>query len=429
MSGRERTTKSRARRIDREYFRRIFAFRRWRWILTIGSIALGLLWLGLNSTALNRNVYSPGPLTPAHTMLNQNCSVCHVPGGVFTAKVTDQACSACHDGAVHQANQTFTPHCVECHEEHTSRPLTAVRARQCTSCHGALKVKSGQLKVAGVIYSFNATHPEFSLQRTNAVDPGTIKFNHAVHLKKDLRAPRGTVATLACSDCHRADNRETWPWGKADENAAPSTSRKYMEPVNYAKHCSACHPLTFDQRFTEPAPHQDPAIIHGYLTRTFTAWIAAHPEELRGAPNTDLRIPGTQDLPRNAPAWIAAGVADAERLLRVKTCKECHDVADVETGIPPIPKAKVTLRWLAHAEFDHSAHQMLVCSGCHQSALTSTKTSDVLLPGIAVCRDCHVSGKKNAASAACVECHTYHDPAMHKHVDGKFTAHQLSTLH
>ena len=202
-----------------------------------------------------------------------------------------------------------------------------------------------------------------------------------------------------------------------------------MEPVNYAKHCSACHPLTFDQRFTEPAPHQDPAIIHGYLTRTFTAWIAAHPEELRGAPNTDLRIPGTQDLPRNAPAWIAAGVADAERLLRVKTCKECHDVADVETGIPPIPKAKVTLRWLAHAEFDHSAHQMLVCSGCHQSALTSTKTSDVLLPGIAVCRDCHVSGKKNAASAACVECHTYHDPAMHKHVDGKFTAHQLSTLH
>ena len=424
MAGRERTTKARARRIDREYFRRTFAFQRWRWILTIASAALALLWLGLSSAAHSVNVYSAGPLTPAHAILNQKCTVCHVRVGAFSASVTDQACSVCHDGAVHQATQAFTPRCVECHEEHTSTPLTAVRDRQCTICHGALKTKSGPLKVAGVIHSFTTDHPEFSPQRLNAVDPGTIKFNHAVHLKKDLRAPHGTVK-LACSDCHRADNHESWPWGKADENAASSSGRKYMEPVNYAKHCSTCHPLTFDLRFSEPAPHQDPAIVHDFLVRKFTAWFAAHPEDLRGKSDADIRIPGAQEPPRNA----AASVANAERLLRVKTCKECHDIATVETGLPPIAKAKVTPRWLPRGEFDHSAHQMLLCAGCHPVALASTKTTDVLLPGIAVCRECHVSGKQDAARATCVECHIYHDPAMHKHVDGKFTAHQISALH
>ena len=166
-----------------------------------------------------------------------------------------------------------------------------------------------------------------------------------------------------------------------------------MEPVNYAKHCSACHPLTFDQRITEPAPHKDPAIIHEYLTRTFTAWIAAHPQELRGGSNTDLRIPGAQDLPRNAPAWIAAGVADAERLLSVKTCKECHDLGFATSeNTPQVPKANLTTRWLKRGNFDHPAHQMIVCSSCHQQASTSKLTSDVLLPGIEVCQSCHRSG-------------------------------------
>ena len=424
MAGRERSTKARARRIDREYFRRTFTLQRWRWILTVTAVALGLAWLGLNSAAHGNTIYSAGPLTPAHAILNQNCAVCHVRGNSFSAGVTDQACSACHDGAVHHATQTFTPQCVECHEEHISTPLTAVRDRQCTTCHSALKVKSGSLTVTGVIHSFTTDHPEFTPQRLHAGDPGTIKFNHAVHLKKDLSGPHGAV-TLLCSDCHRADNREPWPWGKAEENAAPSSGRKYMEPVNYARHCSTCHPLTFDRRISEPAPHKEPAIVHNFLTRTFTAWIAAHPEELRQTSYTGIRIPGTQEAPRTPTAWIAAGVADAEELLRVKTCKECHDIATQGPGIPPIAKSNLTARWLAHGEFDHSAHQMLVCNGCHQGANTSTKTSDILLPGISVCRGCHISGKRDAARDTCVECHTYHDPAMHKHVDGKFTAEQI----
>lgn len=305
--------------------------------------------------------------------------------------------------------------------------LTAVSDRQCTTCHADLRVKSGPVRVAIHIHSFAKDHPEFGPQRLMTTDPGTIKFNHAVHLKKDLRIARGNV-TLACSDCHRANNHEPWPWGKAEETAATSAGRKYMDPIDYYEHCSGCHPLTFDRRFSEPVPHKEPAIVHEFLMRKFTAWIADHPEELRGASSFDLRIPGAQAPPRDATAWVAFAVDEAERLLRVKTCKECHDIAASDHGLPPVAKANLTTRWLGRGEFDHSAHQMLVCQDCHAKANSSTKTSDVLLPGIAVCRECHVSGKQDAARAICVECHVYHDPAMRKHVDGKFTADQISKL-
>jgi len=427
MPGRNRSTKALAQRIDRQYFRRVFPLQYWRWILSIASVALGLLWIGLHWASHSRTVYNTGPLTPAHAMLNQKCQVCHVRAGAFTASVTDQACSACHNGAIHQANQTFTPPCADCHAEHSATRLTAVSDRQCVACHGDLKTKTGKLKVAAAIHSFTGGHPEFATQRAGLKDPGTIKFNHAVHLRKDLRGSSGNV-TLVCSDCHRTGNTEPWPYGTAV--AASSGGRKYMAPVNYYEHCSACHPLMFDRRINEPVPHKDPDIVHDFLTRKFTAWIAAHPEELRAATRTEIRMPGTQPPapPRDAAAWIAARVDQAELLLRVKTCKECHDIAPSDRGIPPIAKANLTPRWFKDAEFDHSAHQMLVCESCHAQAARSTKTSDVLLPGISVCRECHVPGKTDAANSSCVECHIYHDPAKHRHVEGKFTADQISAL-
>lgn len=433
MAGRNRSTKARAQRIDRSYFHRRFPLQRWRWNLAIGFTAVGLLWAGAHVVTRNNTAYSPGPLTPAHALLNQKCTACHAGSGAFTLKVTDQSCSACHQGSIHQASQTFTPQCVDCHTEHTSGKIATVSDQQCAQCHSDLKVKSGTIsgtiKVAAHIESFTNDHPEFSPQRLNAKDPGTIKFNHSVHLKKELRGPKGNV-TLACSDCHRTDNREPWPWGKTDDTVAASTGTKYMGPVNYYEHCSTCHPLTFDRRFSEPVPHKDPAVVHDFLTKKFTAWIAAHPEELRGTPDDGIRIPGRTPAapPRNAAAWIAARVEESEQLMRVKTCKECHDLAPAEHGIPAITKANLTSRWLPKGEFDHSAHQMLVCDGCHKDVNKSAKTSDVLLPGIAVCRECHVSGKQDAANGNCAECHVYHDPAARKHLDGKYTLQQITEL-
>jgi len=84
-------------------------------------------------------------------------------------------------------------------------------------------------------------------------------------------------------------------------------------------------------------------------------------------------------------------------------------------------KTNLTTRWLKHGNFDHPAHQMVVCSSCHQQASTSKLASDVLPPGIKACQTCHHSGEE-AARSNCSECHQYHDWNKEEYVEPKLTA-------
>src|ERR1700679_4190588 len=120
MAGRKRNTKALAQRIDRQYFHRMFPLQRWRLILSAAAVIARLLWLGMHAASHDSTVYSAGPLTPAHAMLGHKCTVCHVPGKAPNAAIADRVCSKCHDGAVHEAQQAFTPACIDCHREHTS---------------------------------------------------------------------------------------------------------------------------------------------------------------------------------------------------------------------------------------------------------------------------------------------------------------------
>jgi transcription elongation factor Elf1 len=120
-------------------------------------------------------------------------------------------------------------------------------------------------------------------------------------------------------------------------------------------------------------------------------------------------------------------------LLSRKTCKQCHlyetpvdnAVVRIPTRIesesetvgplPDIAPAKITIRWLPHAKFDHDAHRSFTCTSCHAKALSSTETSNVLVPGIENCKTCHAPGPEHAESR-CFECHTYHDWSKRKEV-------------
>ena len=82
--------------------------------------------------------------------------------------------------------------------------------------------------------------------------------------------------------------------------------------------------------------------------------------------------------------------------------------------------------WFNHAVFDHSAHAAVRCDSCHSLALTSTKTSDVLIPGIESCRSCH-SGTGNAsAESGCFLCHQYHDWQQRKPFKPVYTIPQIT---
>jgi len=94
-------------------------------------------------------------------------------------------------------------------------------------------------------------------------------------------------------------------------------------------------------------------------------------------------------------------------------------------ALPVVAKSAIATRWLPHAEFDHQAHQMVECAACHAKANESRETSDVLIPGVQTCRQCHHAGT-DAAEARCFECHSYHDWSKEKTVAGKFTVQQLA---
>jgi hypothetical protein len=462
----KRTTKTVAKRIDLNYFKRPSPWRRWRFALSVALPSLAVAWLAAYGVARNNHAYSSGKMSPAHAVLTKQCKACHVSkAGSFRATATDQACLACHDGPIHHVDQVFTPSCASCHVEHRGRMRLAATADQsCTQCHADLHAKGVATTYATHITAFTSEgHPEFAPLRAGFRDPGTIKLNHAIHLKANLLGPNNTRVQLECDDCHRANaSDQSWRFGAAPASQSQppslssmatnepasmmmpvseqrmfppsySSSRAYMQPIAYAKHCIACHPLLFDKRFTDSVPHDTPKVIHAFLVKRYTKYIATHPAELRETKST-IALP-TRPVPISPriytpQGWVNTRVAEAEDLLWRKTCKQCHALSSVPPS-PPVPSAPITMpaalpkiaksdipaRWFPDAEFDHQAHRAWTCTTCHARATTSHETADILVPGEKTCEQCHHAGT-DSAEARCFECHTYHDWSREKTVKG-----------
>jgi len=450
---RTRTTKKLAQRIDLNYFKRPTPFKRAKLWLTLLVPLLALWWIGWRGLARDSRVYSSGRMSAAHAVLEQKCSACHLQKtGEFSSKATDSACLACHDGPAHHENEIVAavPNCATCHAEHRGRiNLHAASDESCSGCHGNLKVASGGVHYATRINSLEAGHPEFAALRDGSKDLGTILLNHAIHMKPIRQGPNGPIVQLACEDCHR-NYQAGWKYAltvypslasyqlhppnpidnlpfplPTFKPLTPSSGRERMRPVQFAYACSGCHLLTFDKRFDEGVPHDTPEVVHTFLVKKFQQYIAAHPEQVRVLrdPSRDLTGKPLQPEVRVlTPAqWVAERTADAEELLWRKTCKQCHHL-DPQPGssLPTVLPAAVRESWLPHAKFDHDAHRGFSCVGCHTNALTSTETSDILVPGIANCKTCHAPGPEHAESR-CFECHTYHDWSKRKEVKATFT--------
>lgn len=440
MLRRTRTTKTLAKRIDLQYFARPHPFRRWRfWLsLTIPLIAIG--WFITQRAQGGQKVYSSGPLSHAHAVFTQQCTLCHVTqGGAFTAQVTDKSCLTCHDAPLHHTNQTFTPECATCHVEHKGAMfLHATADKACTQCHANLRTRDGQPHYVSSITGIDRKHPDFSPLRSGVADPGGVRLNHYLHLQPNLLGPNNTRVQMTCDDCHRATSAGPWPYAAAEMRpvAATETSLRrshnqaYMPPPEFAKHCAACHTLQFDKRFgNEQVPHDKPEVVHTFLLKRFTEYIAAHPDAVHEVNPPNRQIPERVRIPRvarNPTEWVEFRVDDAEWLLYAKTCKQCHTLKPANGPLPEVGKSNFTARWLSHGEFDHHAHRMMSCTTCHTRTPQSRETTDVLLPGIQTCQQCHREDKpKEAAEGRCFECHQYHDWTKAKPTKGGFTIHQL----
>jgi hypothetical protein len=457
---RTRTTKKLAQRIDLNYFKRPTPLKRAKLWLSLALPLLALLWIAGRGFSGDHRVYSSGRLSQAHGVLEKECSACHVQkAGAFSAKVADGACLGCHDGPAHHPSPIPAPNCAACHTEHRgSINISAVSDQDCAECHRNLKSSNPDTHFTSRINTFEEGHPEFAALRSvaglAASDPGTIKLNHAIHMKPIRRGPNGLLVNLECGNCHcptaadadltysdakyRAvsvsykDSDEFLPTGTGGlKGPKPIAGRELMAPVKFADACAACHLLTFDKRLDEGVPHDKPEVVHAFLVRKFQQYIGAHPGEVRVQRDPSRDLTGKALPPPfrvlTPTQWVTERVAEAEELLWRKTCNQCHSlIASQSSTLPQVAAANGTTQWMPHAKFDHDAHRGFTCVSCHAKALTSTEASDILLPGIATCKTCHAPGPGHADSR-CSECHTYHDWSKRKEVIPKFTLPALRT--
>jgi hypothetical protein len=466
---RTRTTKKLAQRIDLNYFKRPTPLKRAKLWLSLFLPVLAIIWISWYAFHKDARVYSSGRMSGPHAILEKQCAACHVQkASVFSAKVQNQACLSCHDGPIHHANQASAPDCATCHTEHRGRiNIAATREKSCTECHANLRTTGAYSIYSQHIHNLADGHPEFTAIRENRRDPTTIKLNHALHMKAVRRGPTGPIVQLNCADCHRpAAAKSSWTYADASYASGsssnetlnssasngdalsphnPARGRELMAPVTFANACASCHLLSFDKRFSEGVPHDKPEVIHAFLKQKFQDYAAAHASELRSARDPDRDITGKPLAPRiqtlTAAQWVAVRTSDAEQLLWRKTCLQCHQLSfhrnsklpyvqqtsvTSEDVLPHIVEAAVIARWMPHAKFDHEAHAGFTCDSCHEKALHSSDSSDLLVPGIKTCQTCHAPGPDHAESR-CFECHTYHDWSKRKEITPTFSFPPLNT--
>jgi predicted CXXCH cytochrome family protein len=434
-----------------------------------------------------------------------------LPSNATVRVVPDDACIQCHDGPPHalarrdrnkqdqpppESLQSEEVRCATCHREHRGRPaLARVPDEDCTGCHADLK---GHRKggAEGLVFNnvnaFTDDHPEFGLlrndklardrfqdpqriwnpetrkfvdkppiiewdaERNRFVDRAKVLFNHHFHLVKleklsfpgldKLPAERRQVFTDArtrlkeksCIYCHE-----------------PDAAGRYMQPINYEKHCADCHTLSVQligtfkaaqpedqerldtavQRFNaQPAPHKQPSVIRAVMRERLLEFLqtnrvaAVSPDETGGL--VDLGVFGKRPSPEQ---WkrVNESLGPLERVLFGSEqleaversvirhdCTHCHIPEkkalrgkkekddDGLDGLPVFAETRIPSRWLTQARFSHQHHRMLLCTECH-AAPESKKTSDILMPSVTSCQKCH--NPKVGVRNDCVECHNYHN--------------------
>jgi hypothetical protein len=422
-----RDTKSLPEWIELDYYRRPRRLRRAFGVAVWVTLLVTPLLLAWTLWPRQQVVYEAAPVSPAHTLFNKDCGVCHkdmfqtarrlVPTNAAAHSVPDSACVQCHDGPPHHADKVAGPPCASCHQEHRGKAALAdVGDRHCTACHANLAAAIHQESAAYANVATFASHPDFRLLQGGATDHTALHFNHKVHLRAEgVRGPDGTPKTLTCADCHRTD-----------------AEGHYMVPVTYEQSCKTCHPLSVQlagkppagpaqeaaELFRrEPAPHRTPAEVRAQLLGRLESLQERHPQVTAVRPDTVPR-PFPWQKPLDAEGgqhddWAEAQLRAVERVLfdGAGGCRYCHIPADRPAAVRPgrlpeyLPTQMPTV-WFTSARFDHRSHRMLGCAECHPAA-ESSRTTDVLLPHIDTCKRCH--GTQAGLRSDCVECHRYHN--------------------
>jgi len=446
-----------------DYFSKPHYFRSLRARILIGGIitsvtivAFFFLWDAIASEGsgpdqLLKTLQNPGPISQAHADFAMDCAQCHgeanlfVQGNLIQSPV-DASCIDCHPGfELHQPNMPREHSCTACHHEHlTDGPMKPVNDANCASCHGSddLMAQARELDEKGesgkipehafdytaedghvyfkparpeegytaVFTQFDQGHPAFQIHRENLSDPNTLDFNHAIHMTGES-IPDLNGRPLNCADCHE-----------------PDASGMYMRPISYEAHCQDCHALQFDMNNPDmELPHGNAEDVLIYLaglplhyeSKAMKLGITDKKETMAFAATQLMNL--KKDLRSTMPLeekifFEAGGEAEAISLGNTigKPCADypgciyCHEVNRDDMGRPQVTAPVTPDRWMGQSLFNHAKHTHMECADCHQVE-DSELTSDILMPPIENCLDCH--SQKGKIVHSCQTCHGYHAPS------------------
>lgn len=415
------SARQRALRIRLDYVARRDGLGRWKLRLTAAAFLLAVLYCGAVVVAdrFGAEQLCPAPVSAAHAHFADDCQACHVPfvplrddASTFLARLlrpwptpavaalandaraaqratTAARCKSCHAAAAHHRLERpeQVESCATCHQEHrgSTAQLAEMSDERCTTCHRAIVGhRSGASaldpalvdvrqfaaeQIASSGGSSGAGHPEFRSLRS---DPGTIKFDHRLHMTPGLprrdadgrsgrplksladlppaaveryrgsAQPAGVkpddqyLVSLDCGSCHRGDESTG---GSAP--SGPHDVARY-QPIRFDRDCQACHSLPFDAaRRDATLPHGlDPDAIRTYLRRFYSTSDPASKDDELGpwtprrprpaSPLTEAPVPGRAgddatraEVDRNVSQQVTLAVQFLERQ---QVCVKCHDV-------------------------------------------------------------------------------------------------------
>ena len=143
------------------------------------------------------------------------------------------------------------------------------------------------------------------------------------------------------------------------------------------------------------------------------------------------RVAGRRRRPRRGSTGSNACGPEA-----VGACRLCHTLSEDTTAATGgrsfraawrVDPPEIPDRWMVRSQFSHDSHRLAACTKCHldfsynppRPVVESQVTSDVLMPSIGLCRECHAQrvmatitlpGSDSGAGVAsrCIDCHDYH---------------------
>jgi Cytochrome c7 and related cytochrome c len=382
---------------------------------------LDLPWRGASESAgvTGDRFWNPGPVMLAHQPIAARCAACHT---LAFRHVKDAACLECHKTVGHHVGPELKPaalfegaRCAGCHRDHKG-----VRATHrdddgfCVNCHRDIAKKAKGTEVADAS-DFASDHPAFRLsipegdsvrKARQGVDPviesSNLIFPHEIHLEPaGVKSPSRGRVVLGCDACHR-----------------PDASRRGFEPISMQRHCRECHRLEFEPAVTtREVPHGKPAeaatVISEFYASLALNGVKDSFEKAFGVPGEGLlrRVGEPTESQRRVALALAKKKSErvAAELFEVRVCNACHEVAreDAEWTIAPV---RIPNRWMPQARFSHRSHAQSKCADCHDVA-RSVDSSDVAIPDIETCRECHAGSKpvEKKVTSSCMLCHGFHD--------------------